>query len=277
MERIDTEARRNASSSVDIDFFRSRNLLLDMQTGIRVISPSFEVYAYEKNLFMLLSNSDVKEFDPSWTMRPDYASFDIYGSTVFWHLIMFINNIDCFEQFKDMDEIYAPKYNDILKVIEDKVPRREISLINPFYDISNRGMIGVYDKKPMDDNELNKIRADDNLGNMTDPALPEVPLIPEYQIIETQDVFVLAQQDLDNMYVDISSIPINVSTLELRLDNYSITQKYGYDYMLKQNGSGDLKRISWNPIDCVTSGGMLEVMYIDTVVTVKYLAEELIA
>jgi len=40
----------------------------------------------------LLARSEVKEFKSRWGLRPNYASYDLYETTAFAYLLMFMNN-----------------------------------------------------------------------------------------------------------------------------------------------------------------------------------------
>ena len=82
METIVTEAKKNTNLISDIDNFRSRYMEIDYDTGTTVLFPSMEIYTYEHNLFRLLADSEQVRFIPKWEMRPDYASYDLYGSTI---------------------------------------------------------------------------------------------------------------------------------------------------------------------------------------------------
>lgn len=45
------------------------------------------------NRSFILSQCEIKEFQPRWQYRPNYLSYDIYGSQMFSYLLMYINDV----------------------------------------------------------------------------------------------------------------------------------------------------------------------------------------
>lgn len=48
---------------------------------------------------VIRANAVSIDFQDSWKYKPEYCSFDVYGTTDLWYLIMFLNNIDTVKKF----------------------------------------------------------------------------------------------------------------------------------------------------------------------------------
>jgi len=95
-----------------------------------VTIPNF--WTIDKNLFFLLRNSDKKIFEPKYIMKPDYLSFDEYGTEILDYLLMYINNIYSAEEF-NLDEVIVPSYSAIISISKDKFPKKsydKLSLVD---------------------------------------------------------------------------------------------------------------------------------------------------
>ncbi len=116
MITIDVEARRLSKLSIDIDkmrqWFKTENSIYSF--------PSPTIYAIEKNYYYLLRNSYKKDFDSKYKMRPDYLSFDEYGTTVLFQLLLIVNNIQCIEDFI-LEKVIIPSMESIIQVSQDNI------------------------------------------------------------------------------------------------------------------------------------------------------------
>ena len=81
---INFEASANANLSTDMDNYRNRYMEEDKELSLSVIFPGFSMTPIEKNLYLLYSNSTTVPWKDSWEMRPDYCSFDQYGTVIYW-------------------------------------------------------------------------------------------------------------------------------------------------------------------------------------------------
>jgi len=272
MQTIDAEATRNAGLITDLDNFRSRYLESDYEKGQAVIYPSSEIYAYEQNLFIMLAQSTLEKFKPSWTMRPDYASYDLYGTVIHWTLLLFVNSIYSVEDFRGLDEILVPPIDILHEIIRTRVPKSQIENLDPFIVIPG---IEMFLRKPLDKIETDKMKAKASLdNNAAEMAAAEAgtPLSTQPTLVEIVDQFLLTQDDLDNMYVDLIETPINSSSIYMYLENFNIPQKYGYDFVLTTDGNTLYKRISWNPDKCFNGRSSLaSLLAVNSVMKIKYL------
>ncbi|MCK5018599.1 MAG: hypothetical protein KAS32_16180 [Candidatus Peribacteraceae bacterium] len=159
MESIKPEARRNSKISLDLENFRSRYIEYDTDNDLEVIFPALEIATFEKNFFVLLSDSKKVKFEPSWEMRPDYVSSDFYKTTVLWPLILFVNRINSIEDFTGLDEVLIPPYNKIIEILKDRVSKTEITILETESEVDT----SKYKIYPLDDKELAKKKADEAL------------------------------------------------------------------------------------------------------------------
>jgi hypothetical protein len=93
-------------------------------------SPSLETI--EKYVFFLLRNSGIEKFTPKYKYRPDYLSFDKYGTTVLWQLLLYINGVPSVEDF-DIKEVVIPSVQSIIEMNKDNfpdLPTEELEEIN---------------------------------------------------------------------------------------------------------------------------------------------------
>lgn len=117
-ELITTEARENVRLPIDLDHFAARYVTEnDLYT---FTSPS--LWTLEKHLYYLLKNSEQKDFEPKYKMRPDYLSFDEYGTVVLAPVLMYVNGVFCIEHF-DLSVVTIPTFRSITEILRDKFPR----------------------------------------------------------------------------------------------------------------------------------------------------------
>lgn len=155
MESIRAEAKRNCKLVTDVDNFRERYKDVDEENEIEVIFPAGEIYTYDKNFFMLLAKSRKVTMIPRWQYRPDYVSFDFYGTVIYWQLILFVNRIDSQEDFK-MDEVLVPALSTILQLSKSTFSLDKYKLLDNGITSNQSRFYKIF---PLDDNELNKIKS----------------------------------------------------------------------------------------------------------------------
>lgn len=119
---IDKESGRLARQSVDID-----NMRLRYKTESGIFSfPSPSVYTIDKNIFYLLKNSKEVEFNSKYIMKPEYLSYDEYGTISLWQLLMYVNNIFSKEDF-DLSTVVIPSFSSIITITQDNFPKKNQS------------------------------------------------------------------------------------------------------------------------------------------------------
>ena len=93
---IDREAIQYLNSSIDWEKFGDR-----FKTNNEYFSfPDPNIQTVEKNLFYLLRHSEEVSWEPKYKYRPDYVSYDYYGTTQLGNFIMYVNGVRLLEEFK---------------------------------------------------------------------------------------------------------------------------------------------------------------------------------
>ena len=112
MITIDDEVIKNAQHIANYDNMVSKYFTEDETLSFS--SPSFEVISM--NLFYLLKNSITLPMTRKYRMRPDYLSYDQYGSTMFDLILMYVNGVFLAEEFT-LTEVYIPNMSSIKEVL----------------------------------------------------------------------------------------------------------------------------------------------------------------
>jgi len=116
-ELISTEATQNLQSPLDIENFGDR---YKTENGYFTF-PDPNLATLDKNLFYLLRFSQEVPFDSKYKYRPDYLSYDYYGTVILWEMLMYINNVFSLEDF-DLDTVVIPSIEAITSIIQDSFP-----------------------------------------------------------------------------------------------------------------------------------------------------------
>ena len=106
------ESNQRAASPLIIDNFGTRYKITS-PILFSFTAPSIRLL--EENYYFLLKNSDVKIFESKYKWRPDYLSFDKYGTVILDKLLMYINGVACIEEF-DLDKVFIPKMDSISEI-----------------------------------------------------------------------------------------------------------------------------------------------------------------
>lgn len=117
---IDRESRQRKLLPIDIDFMTDT---YKTTSGVFTF-PSPSLWTIEKNIFYLLRDSVQKTFERKYAMRPDYLSFDEYGTVALAQLLMYVNNVSCVEDF-DLDTVIVPTFDTVVDICKDKFPRKK--------------------------------------------------------------------------------------------------------------------------------------------------------
>jgi hypothetical protein len=111
---IDEEAKRQLRSPLDFEKFGQR-----FKTDNNYYSfPDPNLQTIDKNLFYLLRNSQEVEFESKYKYRPDYLSYDYYGTTILWDLLMYINGVFTLEDF-DLQTVVIPSLQAVTFILQD--------------------------------------------------------------------------------------------------------------------------------------------------------------
>ena len=89
--------------------------------------PDPDLRTLEENLFFLLRNATELVFKPRYNFRPEYLSYDIYGTPALGPVLLFVNNISSVEDFFDLPKVVIPSLDAITKILSDIFPEEDIS------------------------------------------------------------------------------------------------------------------------------------------------------
>ena len=113
-ELISTEATQNLQSPLDIEKFGER-----FKTENDYFTfPDPNLLTLDKNLYYLLRHSEEVKFEGKYRYRPDYLSYDYYGTTILWEMLLYVNNVFSIEDF-DLDTVVIPSLEAVTFVIQD--------------------------------------------------------------------------------------------------------------------------------------------------------------
>jgi hypothetical protein len=59
-------------------------------------------------------------------MKPEYLSFDVYGTPQLAFVLMFVNNIGSVEEFFDLPKVVIPALDAITRILSDIFPAEDI-------------------------------------------------------------------------------------------------------------------------------------------------------
>ncbi len=119
--KIDQESRQRSRLAIDINFMGER---FKTSNGLFTF-PSPTLWTIEKNLFYLLRNSIQKDFEKQYIMKPSYLSFDEYSTIALDKLLMYVNGVQCIEDF-DLDTVIIPTFSAVLNICKDKFPKTDV-------------------------------------------------------------------------------------------------------------------------------------------------------
>lgn len=117
---IKYESDQNRKLPIDLDYMTNRFSTLDGT----ITFPSPSIWIFEKHLFYLMRNSVKKTFETKYVMRPDYLSYDEYGTVVLAPLLMYVNGVFCIEEF-DLNDVIVPDFSYIIEISSDKIKAKD--------------------------------------------------------------------------------------------------------------------------------------------------------
>jgi hypothetical protein len=239
VETIVFEAERNTKVTLDLDNLRYRYTDIDLIRGLEVIFPDFEIFTYEINFFNLIYRSIPVTFKPRWDRRPDYASFDLYGTNIFWTLLLFLNQIHSIEDFTNLETIIYPPYNSIVDLVKDKISEDAKTL----YKEVNLEEARYYKIYPLDEREKSIIDSRRNLddffgggGVIATPIIDWEQLLCGGCKVHTYRYSLPGFTDPESGEIEIPNIPINGKMHSF----YVITNLTSFDSSLRSKSGSDI-------------------------------------
>jgi len=118
---IGQESRTRSRLAIDINYSGNR-----YKTTNRIFTfPAPSLETIDQHLYYLLKNSQEKKFERQYLMRPDYLSFDEYGTVALAQLLMYVNAVSSPEVF-ELQTVIIPSLSAITEMLKDKFPVQEI-------------------------------------------------------------------------------------------------------------------------------------------------------
>jgi len=272
MPSIKFEADTLANLPGDLDNLRHRYLQKDTTLRINCEFPGFEITPLENNMYRLFSDCEYVPFDINWTMRPDYASYDAYGTVIYWNFILFANRIFSIEEFSGLSQILIPSIDSISEVISDKISSADYYI--DLDEVPNTNESRYYRRYPMDMAEAERLEGIINEADVNNTTTSVTST--ECELQEKIETFTLTAIDIANEYVELEYQPTNTSSITLNLNSYVTPQSYGYDYVLQYDSDGRYKTIiSWDSDDCTLGSGMDSILEAGDILTITYIYSQI--
>lgn len=119
---IDRESRQRVNLAININFAGDR-----YKTDNEYFTfPSPSLETIDQHLYYLLTHAKEKEFERQYYMRPDYLSYDEYGTVSLAQLLMYVNSVPSIEFF-DLKTVIIPSMSAITEMLKDKYPKRKVA------------------------------------------------------------------------------------------------------------------------------------------------------
>lgn len=109
-----TDIQRVIGSNLNIDNLRNNYYIVDLNAIFK--SPAFGQLEQQKDF--LIQNSKVIDMEPRYEQRPEYVSWDEYGTVNLAPIILFINDVFSRPDFT-MDEIIVPNPDYLEQMISE--------------------------------------------------------------------------------------------------------------------------------------------------------------
>ena len=231
VKTIDQEASILSRLASDLDNYRRMYSLTEEDTDenifVKFVAPS--IIAFENYRFYLLQNSVTKQIQANYYYRPDYVSYDEYGTVNLWAMLLFINNIPTMEDF-NQESILVPTQNAIIEVSRDVLTKNLLTNLVPLYDLPPVATPALfYDKQTVPPVKT---------SSQTVPVF--VPKDMYFNREEfTVDVVIARQRCVDLQYEPV------VNSLILKIKD-QVNYIYGKHYLVTRGTIGN-NRVTWDP------------------------------
>jgi hypothetical protein len=217
---------------------------------IQFVAP--KLFLFEEHRFALLQNSETKELEPDFYYRPDYLSYEEYGTTNWWPMLLFINDIPTIEDF-NVPNVKIPNKDMISRLIDSAASRKTLQEIVPLYEIPPRPTSPLFATKKLVPREISN-----------EPVTPPFTPTDVYfkREIHTVDIIMARRR-----YVDLEEEPV-VESVVLRADGQpNFLKSKHYDIV---KGSIGNNRLIWDPRRLSGGVGLVDVLVEGTKFEVEY-------
>lgn len=257
---IATEARILSVLSSDVDNYRDKYKTFEEELdgnklNITFVSPKLEIY--DKYRFYILQNCEKKKLELKHRYRPDYVSYEEYGTTNWWTLILYINDIPSIEEF-NKEKILVPS----------------IDCVTTLSNIEKH------------DVEVKDLHENDNISkpisflyclpnNVVSDTVKELSSVTSVVSNIDSDKFKREQHILDIpilrlRYIELEyeAVPTSINLVVKGKPNYV----YGKHYVLTRGSSGKMTRITWDP-NIVSGSGLVFRLKENDIIQVNYVTK----
>lgn len=263
MAGIGEEARIQSTISSDIDCFRNNYSINEQQTDgslvhINLVAPAITLF--DKYRFYILQNCSKERLELKYRLRPDYLSYDKYGTTNWWNLILYINDIPTIEEF-DIENVLIPNLDCIGKLNEIASDMRELSLIN--YDQLNK-------------TEKALLYTPKGISLITNKTIEETVK----KLTSDEDDSLSSRMRREEFVMDIATLRTRCVDLEYPAVENSVVMivkgkpnySYGKHYILTESSDNKKNRVTWDP-KIVTGSGLVFRLKEKDVIQVTYVSK----
>jgi len=116
---IERESRQRSNLAIDVNFSGDR---YKTDNGLFTF-PAPTLETIDQYLYYLIKNSSEKKFDNQYAMRPDYLSYDEYGTVTLAQMLMYVNAVPSLEAF-ELQTVIIPTMAAVTEMLRDKFPKR---------------------------------------------------------------------------------------------------------------------------------------------------------
>ena len=238
--KLDLDAEKNILLATDPDKFRKK--YRESKNGINITFASPYFYTLEKYKFYLLRKSTSIVLEKKYYYKPDYLSYDEYGTETLWYMILYLNNVASIEQF-DILDVILPTYSAIIDIAKERVGDQ----INDLKDDTfvPASILNLY---------ISKVNPKILPPGETEGG-GEIPVIEPQALYWTRQKFEVSTAQAINGYVDLAFAAI-ANTVQLKVEHGG-NFIYNIDYCLINSFDNSLRRISWRPEVCSEGNGLL--------------------
>lgn len=259
----ETESTLLSTLNSDVDRYRNKYHTYEEQVEGKRISISFvspSVMLYDVYRFYILQNCTKKQLNVKNKYRPDYVSFEEYGSTNWWTLILYINDIPSIEQF-DKDEILVPSLDCIFRLEEIASKNRENKTYNE--DDKATKVAALLYTCPTDNFNPN-----DTISQLVTNKSSESLNIESDRF--KREEFTLDIPTLRLRYIELQNEPIENSVMLTIKGKPNYT--YGKHYILTSGTDNKKIRITWDP-NIVSGSGLIFRLKEKDIIQVTYVSK----
>jgi hypothetical protein len=249
---IDSESKSLSKLLIDVDKYRNiYSTESSLENGdtvtVNFVSPYIKVY--EEFKFYLIKNSTRKKLSPKNFFRPDYVSYEEYSTTVFWNLLLFVNNVSSIEMF-NLDEILVPSKAAVNFLVNYVVLNNKVKDINPPVKLFNN-------------KDKAKAYALKSQPTLQDIPAPTVEIDAKFYFM--RQTFPIRTVTVAQRFLDLKYEAVAESLVMRIKDQPSFA--YGKDYILLEV-DGKMTRVSWSKDfvevgleDLIVEGQIVEISY----------------